>query len=84
MTVMAERPTTNGTGPGDFEEMRDLLDELRLRDGFKAEVFSMPSVKGYEARETKPFGEKLFLPAPFDRVLDTTGFTVPPATAPAP
>ncbi|MFG2514699.1 Uma2 family endonuclease [Streptomyces sp. NPDC048584] len=50
----------------------------------QATVFSMPSVKGYEARETKPFGEKLFIPAPFDRVLDTTGFNAPPATAPAP
>ncbi|MFE2275805.1 Uma2 family endonuclease [Streptomyces sp. NPDC059454] len=193
---MAERPTINGTGLGDFEEMLDLLDELRLRDGFKAEiirgnivvspwskafyldvmelvceqlrpylseehrisygpflyvfpgveraygpdihvahrsvsrstsnhldgealsfvaeltssstrdddltdkvetygkagvpvyllldmqeeqatVFSMPSAKGYESRDTKPFGEKLPIPAPFDCVLDTTGFKAP-------
>nr|WP_079194859.1 Uma2 family endonuclease [Streptomyces sp. CB02400] len=193
---MAERPTTNGTELGDFEEMLDLLDELQLRDGFKAEiirgnivvspwskafcldvmelvceqlrpylpedhrisygpflyvfpgveraygpdihaahrgvsrstsnhldgealsfvaeltssstrnddltdkvqtygkagvpvylildmqeeqatVFSMPSATGYEARETKPFGEKLSIPAPFGCVLDTTGFKAP-------
>ncbi|WP_442759471.1 Uma2 family endonuclease [Streptomyces pseudogriseolus] len=198
MTVMAERPTTDGTELGDFEEMLNLLDELELRDGFKAEiirgnivvspwskafhldvmelvceqlrphlpaehrisygpflyvfpgveraygsdihaahrsasrstsshldgealsfvaeltssstrdddltdkaetygkagvpvyllldmqgeqatVFSMPSAKGYEARETKPFGEKLSVPAPFDCVLDTTNFTAPRA-----
>ncbi|MFI2377213.1 Uma2 family endonuclease [Streptomyces sp. NPDC018964] len=196
MTVMAERPTINGTELGDFEEMLDLLDELQLRDGFKAEiirgnivvspwskgyyhrvmhlvceqlrqhlpeghhissgpflyvfpgeacaygpdihvaherafetesnrldgealsfvaeltststrhddltnkvevyrkagvpvylildmqeeqatVFSMPSDKGYEACETKPFGEKLSIPAPFGCVLDTTGFKAP-------
>ncbi|MFD7769458.1 Uma2 family endonuclease [Streptomyces sp. NPDC059787] len=40
-------------------------------------VFSMPSAKGYEACETKPFGEKLSVPAPFDCVLDTTGFKAP-------
>lgn len=198
MTVMAERPTTHGTELGDFEEMLNLLDELELRDGFKAEiirgnivvspwskgyyhrvmhlvceqlrqhlpegylisaapflyvfpgdacvlgpdihaaherafetesnrldgkalsfvaeltspstrdddltdkaetygkagvpvyllldmqeeqatVFSMPSAKGYEARETKPFGEKLSVPAPFDCVLDTTNFKAPRA-----
>ncbi len=38
MTVMAERPTTHGTELGDFEEMLALLDELELRDGFKAEI----------------------------------------------
>lgn len=196
MTVMAERPMISGTGLDDFEEMLDLLDELQLRDGFKAEiirgnivvspwskafyldvmelvceqlrpylpedhrisygpflyvfpsveraygpdihvahrsvsrstsnhldgealsfvaeltspstrdddmtdkvetygkagvpvyllldmqeeratVFSMPSAKGYESRDTKPFGEKLAIPAPFDCVLDTTDFKAP-------
>ncbi|MBM7089871.1 Uma2 family endonuclease [Streptomyces sp. NPDC012461] len=43
----------------------------------QATVFSMPSAKGYESRDTKPFGEKLGIPAPFGCVLDTTGFTAP-------
>ncbi|WP_164555658.1 MULTISPECIES: Uma2 family endonuclease [unclassified Streptomyces] len=43
----------------------------------RATVFSMPSAKGYESRDTKPFGEKLAIPAPFDSVLDTTDFKAP-------
>ncbi|MFF5156342.1 Uma2 family endonuclease [Streptomyces sp. NPDC000348] len=43
----------------------------------QATVFSMPSAKGYESRETKPFGEKVSIPQPFDCVLDTTGFKAP-------
>ncbi len=43
----------------------------------QATVFSTPSVKGYEARETRPFGEKLSIPAPFDCTLDTSGFKAP-------
>ncbi|MFF3894414.1 Uma2 family endonuclease [Streptomyces sp. NPDC001812] len=196
MTVMAERPMISGTESGNFEELLDLLDELHLRDGFKAEiirgnivvspwskgyyqrvmhlvckqlephlpaghsiscgpflyvfpgdesaygpdihaasdrafettsnrldgealsfvaeltssstrdddltdkvevygragipvyllldmqeeqatVFSMPSAKGYEARCSKPFGEKLPIPQPFDCLLDTTDFKAP-------
>ncbi|MFC5953077.1 Uma2 family endonuclease [Streptomyces pratens] len=196
MTVMAERPTASGTELGDFEELLDLLDELDVPDGYKAEiirgnivvspwskgyyldvmellceqlrqhlpeehrisygpflyvfpgveraygpdihvahrsisritsnhldgealsfvaeltssstrnddltdkvetygragvpvyllldmqeeqatVFSMPSAKGYEARCSKPFGEKLPIPQPFDCVLDTTDFKAP-------
>ncbi|MFJ5557858.1 Uma2 family endonuclease [Streptomyces sp. NPDC093250] len=42
-----------------------------------ATVFSMPSAKGYKSSDTKPFGEKLAIPAPFDCVLDTTDFTAP-------
>ncbi|MEU5524262.1 Uma2 family endonuclease [Streptomyces sp. NPDC047860] len=42
-----------------------------------ATVFSMPSAKGYKSSDTKPFGEKLGIPAPFDCVLDTTDFTAP-------
>ncbi|MFC1227570.1 MULTISPECIES: Uma2 family endonuclease [Streptomyces] len=44
----------------------------------QATVFSMPSAKGYEARCSKPFGEKLPIPQPFDCVLDTSGFQRPP------
>jgi Uma2 family endonuclease len=43
----------------------------------QATVFSMPSAKGYEARCSKPFGEKLPIPQPFDCVLDTTEFKAP-------
>ncbi|MEU3097428.1 Uma2 family endonuclease [Streptomyces sp. NPDC006967] len=43
----------------------------------QATVFSMPSAKGYESRDTKPFGEKLSIPDPIDCVLDTSGFESP-------
>ncbi|MFD3835970.1 Uma2 family endonuclease [Streptomyces sp. NPDC058642] len=43
----------------------------------QATVFSTPSAKGYESRCTRPFGEELPLPAPFDCILDTTGFQAP-------
>jgi Uma2 family endonuclease len=43
----------------------------------QATVFANPSAKGYESRETKPFGEKLTIPAPFGCTLDTTGFHAP-------
>lgn len=44
-----------------------------------ATVFWGPSAKGYEGRLTKPFGEQLRLPEPFDCVLDTAGFEAPKA-----
>ncbi|WP_329223934.1 Uma2 family endonuclease [Streptomyces sp. NBC_01485] len=47
----------------------------------QATVLWTPSAKGYESRLTKPFGEKLDIPAPFGCTLDTTGFQAP---APAP
>ncbi|MDQ0788247.1 hypothetical protein [Streptomyces sp. B3I8] len=84
MTVMAERPMTmTGTDPHSFEGMLHTLDDLNVPVGFKAEivrgniVFWGPYAKGYECRLTKPFGEKLPLPEPFDCVLDTTGFHAP-------
>jgi len=43
----------------------------------QATVFWDPSPKGYESRQTRPFGEKLDLPAPFGCSLDTTGFRAP-------
>lgn len=42
-----------------------------------ATVFWNPSSKGYESRDTRPFGERLSVPAPFDCVLDTLGFQAP-------
>ncbi|WP_329052261.1 Uma2 family endonuclease [Streptomyces violaceus] len=196
MTVMAERPTISGAESSSFQELLDILDELRLRDGFKAEIIRgkivvspwsqgyyhrvmelvceqlrphllpghriscgpflyvfpgderaygpdihaapgrvfettsnrldgealsfvaeltssstrdddltdkvevygragvpvyllldmqeeqatvlwTPSAKGYESRVTRPFGEKLPIPAPFDCLLDTAGFQAP-------
>jgi Uma2 family endonuclease len=35
---MLERPTTNGNGPRSFEALLDLLDELNVPDGYKAEI----------------------------------------------
>lgn len=43
----------------------------------QATVFGAPSARGYEARFTKPFGEKLRIPEPFDCTLDTEGFQAP-------
>ncbi|MFC8566142.1 Uma2 family endonuclease [Streptomyces sp. NPDC057245] len=43
----------------------------------QATVLWTPSAKGYESRVTRPFGEKLLIPAPFDCLLDTTGFKAP-------
>ncbi|MEU8887007.1 Uma2 family endonuclease [Streptomyces sp. NPDC048442] len=42
-----------------------------------ATVFSSPTVRGYAATITVPFGEKVRLPEPFDCELDTAGFTAP-------
>ncbi|GGS61686.1 Uma2 family endonuclease [Streptomyces violaceus] len=53
MTLMAERPVINGTRPrSDFEELLDLLDELNVPDGYKAEIVRgsivvSPWSKGY-------------------------------------
>ncbi|MFG2130735.1 Uma2 family endonuclease [Streptomyces sp. NPDC048751] len=43
----------------------------------KATVLWEPSAEGYKARCSKPFGEKLDMPAPFSCTLDTTGFQAP-------
>ncbi|MFI5681844.1 Uma2 family endonuclease [Streptomyces cellulosae] len=45
----------------------------------KATVLWAPTAEGYTARLTKPFGEKIEIPAPFDCTLDTTGFQAPEA-----
>ncbi|MCH5674921.1 Uma2 family endonuclease [Streptomyces gilvus] len=50
----------------------------------QATVLWTPSARGYEAHCTKPFGEKLTIPAPFDCVLDTAGFQAPATKTPAP
>lgn len=43
----------------------------------QATVFWTPSVKGYESHCTRPFGEELPIPAPFDCKLETLGFQAP-------
>jgi Uma2 family endonuclease len=43
----------------------------------EATVFWAPSSKGYQGQLTKPFGEKLYIPEPFDCTLDTDGFQAP-------
>ncbi|WP_328359994.1 Uma2 family endonuclease [Streptomyces sp. NBC_00445] len=43
----------------------------------QATVLWTPSAKGYESHCTRPFGEKLPMPAPFNCTLDTTGFQNP-------
>ncbi|MFI7401723.1 Uma2 family endonuclease [Streptomyces sp. NPDC049541] len=43
----------------------------------RAVVYGSPSAKGYEDRSIKPFGEKIYIPAPFDCMLDMTGFHRP-------
>lgn len=56
MTLMAERPVISGTEPnGGFEELLDLLDELHVPDGYKAEIIRgsivvSPWSKGYYNR----------------------------------
>jgi hypothetical protein len=40
----------------------------------QASVLWTPSAKGYESRCTRPFGETLTIPEPFDCPLDTSGF----------
>ena len=43
----------------------------------KATVLWEPADQGYRARCSKPFGEKIDIPAPFGCSLDTTGFQAP-------
>jgi Uma2 family endonuclease len=47
----------------------------------QATVLWTPSAKGYRSRCTRPFGETLPIPAPFDCTLDTTGFEPPTPSA---
>ncbi|MEU9436344.1 hypothetical protein [Streptomyces sp. NPDC048252] len=56
---MAERPVISDTKPrSDFDELLDLLDELRVPDGYKAEIIKgsivvSPWPKGYYTRVMK-------------------------------
>ncbi|MFD8257775.1 hypothetical protein ACFV19_02265 [Streptomyces griseoluteus] len=73
---MTERPTTGGTGPRNFEALLSDLDDLVMQEE-RATVLWTPSAKGYESRCNQPFGEKLYIPEPFDCLLDTSGFRAP-------
>ncbi|MFC4500854.1 MULTISPECIES: Uma2 family endonuclease [Streptomyces] len=59
MTLMAERPVISGTKPrSGFEELLDLLDELSVPDGYKAEIIRgsivvSPWSKGFYTRVMK-------------------------------
>lgn len=59
MTLMAERPVMSGTKPrSEFEELLDVLDELNVPDGYKAEIIKgsivmSPWSKGYYTRVMK-------------------------------
>ncbi|MFF3514944.1 hypothetical protein [Streptomyces sp. NPDC002573] len=59
MTSMTERPTTNSTEPSSsFEDLLDLLEELNVPDGYKAEIIRgnigvSPWSKGYYTRVMK-------------------------------
>jgi Uma2 family endonuclease len=59
MTLMAERPVISGTTPrSGFEDLLDLLDELHVPDGYKAEIIRgsivvSPWSKGYYTRVMK-------------------------------
>ncbi|MFE6623834.1 Uma2 family endonuclease [Streptomyces sp. NPDC057740] len=49
---------------------------LDMQEG-QATVYWSPSPQGYQGHLTKPFGEKLYIPEPFDCPLDTEGFQAP-------
>ncbi|MQY36091.1 hypothetical protein SRB17_40880 [Streptomyces sp. RB17] len=64
MTLVTEQPTISGGKPDSFEELLDILDELDLRDGFKAEIYRgkivvSPWSKGYYALVMRRVCEQL-------------------------
>ncbi|MET9833829.1 Uma2 family endonuclease [Streptomyces sp. NPDC006385] len=77
MTLMTERPTISGTEPNGYEELLDVLDELNLRDGFKAEIITgnivvSPWSKGYYHRVMLLVCKQLEPYLPEGYVLDRT------------
>ncbi|MFF4015271.1 Uma2 family endonuclease [Streptomyces sp. NPDC001843] len=79
MTLMTEHPTISGGGPDSFEELLDILDELNLRDGFKAEIYRgnilvSPWSKGYYHRVMEQVCEQLRPHLPSDHSLTTGPF----------
>ncbi|MGW1623215.1 Uma2 family endonuclease [Streptomyces sp. NPDC002172] len=67
---LTEKVTVYGRAGVPVYLLLDMQEEL-------ATVFWNPSPKGYESRDTRPFGERLSIPAPFDCIIDTAGFEAP-------
>ncbi|PAZ13913.1 hypothetical protein CLM62_20720 [Streptomyces sp. SA15] len=78
MTLMAERPVISGTKPrSDFEELLDLLDELHVPDGYKAEIIRgsivvSPWSKGYYTRVMKLVCNRLEPHLPEGHIIERT------------
>ncbi|GAA0658374.1 Uma2 family endonuclease [Streptomyces thermocarboxydovorans] len=80
MTVMTERPTTGGTEPrSGFEELLDLLDQLHVPDGYRAEIVSgsivvSPWSKGSYLRVLRQVCEQLEPHVPEGHVVERGPF----------
>jgi hypothetical protein len=80
MTLMAERPVMSGTTPrSGFEDLLGLLDELRVPDGYKAEIIRgsivvSPWSKGYYHRVMRLVCEQLEPHLPNGHVIDRAPF----------
>ncbi|WP_327316786.1 Uma2 family endonuclease [Streptomyces sp. NBC_01235] len=76
MTLMTERPITiSGTEPDSFEALLDLLDELNVPDGYKAEIVRgnivvSPWSKGYYQRVMRSVCQQLEPHLPEEHVID--------------
>ncbi|MER6737273.1 Uma2 family endonuclease [Streptomyces puniciscabiei] len=76
MTLMAERPVMNDAEPrGSFEELLDLLDELHVPDGYKAEIIRgsivvSPWSKGYYTRVMRSVCSQLEPYLPDGHIID--------------
>ncbi|GAA2518220.1 Uma2 family endonuclease [Streptomyces longisporus] len=79
MTMMTERLAISGIEPESFEELLDVLDELNLRDGFKAEIYRgkivvSPWSKGYYHRVMEQVCDQLRPGLPLDHRLSIGPF----------
>lgn len=78
MTLMAERPVISGTEPrSEFEELLDVLDELHVPDGYKAEIIRgsiilSPWSKGYYTRVMKLVCSRLEPYLPEGHIIERT------------
>jgi Uma2 family endonuclease len=80
MTLMAERPVISGTEPsGSFGELLDLLDELHVPDGYRAEIIRgsivvSPWSKGYYLRVMRSVCSQLGPYLPEGHVIERAPF----------